>query len=137
MKNKNILIIGCGGIGCELVKVLHVMGCTNLTLVDYDTITVSNLNRQFFFAIEDVKKYKCEVIAMKYRKNNNTANIEVHRSNITNKEFDYNFYQKYDIVYNCLDNQEARSFVSKRCAFAKTPIVDGGVIDTLVKHGST
>lgn len=126
MKNNNILIIGCGGIGCELIKIMHVMQCKNITLIDYDTISISNLNRQFFFTIEDVGKYKCEVIPSKYKKMNSDAKIKIYKNDVTDRKFDYNFYKMYDLVFNCLDNQEARSFVSKRCAFAKKPLIDGG-----------
>ena len=45
----NILVVGAGGIGCELVKNLAKGGFKKFTIIDLDTIEVSNLNRQFYF----------------------------------------------------------------------------------------
>ena len=49
LQKAHILIVGAGGIGCEILKNMALMGFTNLELIDLDTIDVSNLNRQFLF----------------------------------------------------------------------------------------
>ena len=56
-----VLMVGAGGIGCELLKNLVLTGFGEIHIVDLDTIDLSNLNRQFLFRQEHIKKSKALV----------------------------------------------------------------------------
>ncbi len=56
-----VLMVGAGGIGCELLKNLVLTGFGEVHIVDLDTIDLSNLNRQFLFRHEHIKKSKALV----------------------------------------------------------------------------
>lgn len=56
-----MLLVGAGGIGCELLKNLVLTGFGEIHILDLDTIDLSNLNRQFLFRHEHIKKSKALV----------------------------------------------------------------------------
>lgn len=62
LKNKTVLILGCGGIGNLVSVSLATSGVGKLVLIDYDEIEASNLTRQFMFSKEDEGKNKAEVL---------------------------------------------------------------------------
>lgn len=121
---EKILVVGCGGIGCELLKLLARESVQSITLVDHDAIEMSNLSRQFFFCREDIGKSKVMVAAERFREMRGECDVFPICANIL--EFDARFFAEYTTVFNCLDNVEARSHVNRRCFISKTPLVDGG-----------
>ncbi|GAB2210274.1 hypothetical protein Droror1_Dr00015537 [Drosera rotundifolia] len=132
-----ILVVGAGGLGCELLKDLALSGFRNLEVIDMDRIEVSNLNRQFLFRLEDVGKPKAEVAAKRVMERVSGVNIVPHFCRIEDKEID--FYSDFNIIVLGLDSVEARSYInSVACGFLEydsddkpkeetiKPMVDGG-----------
>lgn len=124
MQKKKVLVAGSGGIGCELLKMLYLHGCMDVCILDFDHIEVSNLNRQLLFCRLDVKKCKSVVAAERYRRMCPGAKAAGHVVDICTLHAD--FFRAFDIVFNCLDNDETRSYISKRCTMLSVQFVDGG-----------
>ncbi|KAL1712600.1 hypothetical protein EV715DRAFT_259401 [Schizophyllum commune] len=121
-----VLLVGAGGIGCELLKNVVLTGFGHITLLDLDTIDLSNLNRQFLFRKKDVKQSKALVAAAAAAPFNPRVRITPIHGNIKDPEFDLEWFQGFDIVLNALDNLDARRHVNKMCMAANIPLVESG-----------
>ena len=133
-----ILLIGAGGIGCELLKNLALSGFRYVDVIDLDTIDVSNLNRQFLFRSHHVGKSKCEVacnaakqmaIAINTETDENMEDVKYipHHGNVKDKQrFGLQFFKKFDVVLNALDNVDARRHVNRLCLASGVPLVEAG-----------
>ncbi|KAL6299391.1 hypothetical protein BKA93DRAFT_807192 [Sparassis latifolia] len=126
LSTTKVLLVGAGGIGCELLKNIVLTGFGDITLLDLDTIDLSNLNRQFLFKKKDVKQSKALVAAKTASAFNPNVRITPIHANIKEAQFDVAWFRQYDIILNALDNLDARRHVNKMCMAANVPLVESG-----------
>ncbi|XP_049280187.1 SUMO-activating enzyme subunit 2 [Anopheles funestus] len=137
-----VLVVGAGGIGCEILKNLVLTGFQDIEIIDLDTIDVSNLNRQFLFHKEHVGKSKANVARESALTFNPNAKIKAYHDSITTNNYGVNFFQRFSIVLNALDNRAARSHVNRLCLTAEVPLIESGTAGyngqvELIKRGLT
>ncbi|KAI9158580.1 Ubiquitin-activating enzyme E1-like [Paramyrothecium foliicola] len=121
-----VLMVGAGGIGCELLKNLVLTGFGEIHVVDLDTIDLSNLNRQFLFRHEHIKKPKALVAKDAAQKFNPKVKIIAHHANIKDDGFGVGWFQDFTLVFNALDNLDARRHVNRMCLAANVPLIESG-----------
>ncbi|KAG0044685.1 E1 ubiquitin-activating protein uba2 [Gryganskiella cystojenkinii] len=121
-----VLMVGAGGIGCELLKNLVMSGFKEIVVIDLDTIDLSNLNRQFLFQKQHIKKSKAHIARESALEFNPNVNIESRHQNIKDQEFSVEWFKGFDLVMNALDNLDARRHVNKMCLAANVPLVESG-----------
>ncbi|KAH9893819.1 SUMO-activating enzyme subunit uba-2 [Xylariomycetidae sp. FL2044] len=121
-----VLMVGAGGIGCELLKNLVLTGFGQVHIVDLDTIDLSNLNRQFLFRHEHIKKSKALVAKEAAQKFNPNVKIVAHHANIKDAQFNVEWFSEFKLVFNALDNLDARRHVNKMCLAADVPLIESG-----------
>ncbi|OBZ85319.1 Ubiquitin-activating enzyme E1-like protein [Choanephora cucurbitarum] len=121
-----ILLVGAGGIGCELLKNLVMSGFKQIHVIDLDTIDISNLNRQFLFQRQHVKKSKAHVAKESAYKFNPDVQITSLQANIKDPQFNVPWFRQFTMVLNALDNLDARRHVNAMCLAANIPLVESG-----------
>ncbi len=140
-----VLVVGAGGLGCEVLKNLALSGVRNVHVVDMDTIDLTNLNRQFLFRLKDVGQPKAACAAAFITSRVPGCKVTPHECRIQDlgkqKELGGSqdaFWRQFGAVLGCLDNLDARRWVNnKLCSLAPLdaqgqltalpiPYIDGG-----------
>ncbi len=128
----NVLVVGAGALGNEVVKSLLQLGVVKITLVDYDVIVKANLNRCIFFSEEDAenKRLKAEVIAEKAQVQYPSSKIIPAIKRI--EDLGGDFFNGFDAAFSCLDNLNARLHLNAH-VYGNAPLIDGGTAGFLGK----
>lgn len=85
LSDKKVLILGCGGIGTHMAWHMATLGVSKITLVDFDTVEISNLNRQLLFDANDAGKTKTDVLKVKLEAINKDVVIETIHAKISSE----------------------------------------------------
>ena len=119
--NSSILIVGCGGLGTTAAIYLSMSGILNFGLVDFDKITLSNLNRQLLYTENDIGK-KINVLSTKLKEINSKIQIELFDKKLAEKNSQA-LLKNYKIVLDCTDNFPTRYEINRACYLNKKILV--------------
>ncbi|WP_281773771.1 molybdopterin-synthase adenylyltransferase MoeB [Haemophilus parahaemolyticus] len=127
LKESRVLIVGAGGLGCAASQYLASAGVGKIILVDFDTISLSNLQRQILYTDADMGKPKAEVAKVRLQSINPNIEVQAVVKKCDDAEF-AELIRQVDIVVDCTDNVDVRNQLNFQCFQQRRPLVSGSAI---------
>lgn len=113
IKDANILLIGVGGVGGAVAHMLVRAGISNITIMDFDKVSDSNINRQFVAYQSTIGKYKVDVLSEQLKDINPNINLTA-----LNQKFDSTNnidLTAYTMIVDCIDDIKAKQYLISKC----------------------
>lgn len=126
LKNKSVLVVGCGGLGGYAIEYLARLGVGHITAVDGDVFCESNLNRQLFCTTDNIGKSKASEAATRIAAINPELEVKA-VAEFFNADNAVYLLEGTDVVIDALDNVESRMILEDACEQAGVTIVHGAV----------
>ena len=124
--NAKVLVIGAGGLGCPILQYLAAAGVGNIGIVDFDTIELSNLQRQVLFGSASIGLNKAEAAKTRLQDLNNTISITAYPKKLTHQN-SLSLFKNYDIIVDGTDNFETRYLINDAAIITNKPVVFGAI----------
>ena len=122
-----VLVVGAGGLGSPVSIYLTLAGVGTIGIVDFDTVDVTNLQRQILHHNDDVGRSKVESAKATLNSYNPDTTIITHEEPLTSENA-MEIMAEYDIVVNGADNFSARYLVNDAAYLNNKPLVDGSIL---------
>ena len=126
LQQKRVLVVGCGGLGGNLISILLRIGVGSLRIVDGDVFEATNLNRQLFSSIPALGHNKARIAAQRASNINPDIALDVVEEFFT-EENAQKLLQDCDIALDALDNIPGRRLLAAACEKAGIPLVYGAI----------
>ncbi len=123
LSNSSVIIFGLGGVGSYVFEALCRVGVGSLTLVDGDTVSLSNINRQLCALHSTVGMNKTDVLAARAKDINPDCNIRVISEFLTEDNADIFFGERYDFCVDAIDDTRAKTVIAVKCAEKNIPLI--------------
>jgi molybdopterin synthase sulfurylase MoeB len=127
LKLAKVLIIGAGGLGCAASQYLAVAGIGEMTLVDFDTVELSNLQRQVLHHDANIGQPKVESAKQALMQLNPLININSIDALLDDDEIDA-LVSQHSLILDCTDNMLVRQQLNKSGFEHKVPLVSAAAI---------
>ena len=122
LERANVMVVGCGALGNEVLKNLALFGVGHLVVVDFDTIEPSNLTRSILFSQADAeaRRPKATVTAKRIREINPSIQVLPLECDICH-DIGLGLLRQMDVVVGCVDNRWARYCLNRLCMRVGVP----------------
>lgn len=136
IRDAKVAVLGVGGIGTHVLIDLVAIGFTDIRIVDFDRIEVSNFNRQIIYGEPDLGRLKIEVAAERARALNSAVRIDGIETRLASADDVYQVVHDRDIVIAVVDRPKLHMahWLNEGCVRAGTPFISGGVDTQRAMH---
>lgn len=121
LKDKHVFIGGAGGLGSNVATLLVRAGVGRITVVDYDVIDPSNINRQQFF-FDQIGQVKVNALKENLERITPFVQIEAINTKLTGQNFDQLIPEDCDIIFECFDNPVCKADIVRFCVSKRKAI---------------
>ncbi len=126
LKAASVLIIGAGGLGAPNLQYLTAAGVGRIGIVDFDQVSLTNLQRQVLFNTDEVGANKATTAADKLKALNPETVFEVYETQLSAANA-MEIVAKYDLVVDGSDNLPTRYLVNDACLLLEKPLIYGAI----------
>ena len=123
IKNLNILIVGIGGVGGYTLESLVRCGIENITIIDYDRVDSSNLNRQIISNLNNIGQLKVDVARKRYTNINDKLNLKTMSIFLDKDNIDSISICQFDYVVDACDSVLTKALLMGVCVSKNIKII--------------
>lgn len=127
LASSSVIIIGCGALGGQLAMLLAGAGIGHIGIADFDTIDISNLQRQLYFTESEAGKMKAEVLGQRIASLNSEIDLKIYPHKIDSGNESTELLRQYDIIVEATDNPTTKYQITETANSIGKPCVVGGV----------
>lgn len=127
LTKSHALIVGAGGLGAPAALYLAASGVGKLTICDFDTVDLTNLQRQIIHTTQSVGTNKALSAQQTIYEINPEVNVQTVQQKSTEAEF-IQLAKNADVVIDCSDNFATRYALNRVCFALKKPLVSGAAV---------
>ena len=113
--NSKVIVFGVGGVGSYVVESLVRSGIGNISIVDFDVVDITNINRQIIALHSTIGKKKVEVMKERILDINPNINVTIYDTFVSYETIDNFNMADYDYVTDCIDNVTGKLLIIEKC----------------------
>lgn len=128
LRNGRVMVVGCGALGSLCAMYLAASGIGTVGIADFDTVDISNLQRQLFFGEDNLGSPKCSTLAERMRAINSDIVVKEYKILITEDKA-LGIFPDFDFIVDGSDNPATKHMTARVCGRLGIPYCIGGVRD--------
>lgn len=123
LHSKHVCVFGVGGVGGILIESLIRTGIGEITIIDDDRVSLSNLNRQIVASLDTIGEYKVDVITKRILSINKDLKVHSYKMFVLNDNIDLIDFSKFDYIVDAIDTVSAKIAIILKANKENIPII--------------